>query len=473
MRRGPKTPTARKRRASLNVEHKVAKVVAERKVKSRRRVVATADGWEVLPDGYYLHWVGSTDGPSAFAQLDNDYVPRGASRAQVFSALMPESTISTLLEARLDDYGETIFANLDMTISCVFHYFAVRMLLQGNKRPSVGVGLRDAIKEVTSLLKSLTGKNAIGVHKFEALLHGFVVFPESEEHKGEERLWMEGARRCVMEMGDTFALDEKLFRFVGRHCWVRKVPPKPDKLGLWHYQGNVQLSFNDHSLMVYTRTHALNTMRDEHIPITDIIDDCITDIKAKQGRPTRHKAKVRTVVFVDSYYGTPTSLKMLSDAGVRYTAKVQRDRFEPIADLVEKYLEQAGDCAYAYNSSTHASLSAWWHPDNESSSYLLSTAMARTKGRIPAKSTPGADHYKNGFSFCDTFNKELRKERRWPFVFKKGEVPPAHRSCFDFLFLSLLVNSWFLHFEVQIGDEELEPFASFVQELAAELLNKY
>ena len=58
----------------------------------------------------------------------------------------------------------------------------------------------------------------------------------------------------VVSLGEVLCCDEKLFRFTEMGGIVRKVPSKPARIGIWHYQGVVTLP-NEDPLLVYTRTH--------------------------------------------------------------------------------------------------------------------------------------------------------------------------------------------------------------------------
>ena len=57
----------------------------------------------------------------------------------------------------------------------------------------------------------------------------------------EEEILSSRFSNAIKSLGEGFSGDEKLFRFTGPSGYVRKVPNKPAKVGLWHYQGVVQL----------------------------------------------------------------------------------------------------------------------------------------------------------------------------------------------------------------------------------------
>ena len=77
---------------------------------------------------------------------------------------------------------------------------------------------------------------------------------------------------AIKSLGQTFAGDEKLFYFTGRHGWVHMVKNKPARLGLWHYQATALLE-NGLPFLFCTRAHAVDLNRKEKIPTHNVVEE--------------------------------------------------------------------------------------------------------------------------------------------------------------------------------------------------------
>ena len=60
-----------------------------------------------------------------------------------------------------------------------------------------------------------------------------------------------GLKQIQSALVSTLCCDEKLFRFTGKGRIVRKVPNKPARVGIWHYQAVVTLP-GELPYLVYT-----------------------------------------------------------------------------------------------------------------------------------------------------------------------------------------------------------------------------
>ena len=72
----------------------------------------------------------------------------------------------------------------------------------------------------------------------------------------QERLLNRQLQRMLSSLGEVLCGDEKLFR--GRGGIVRKVPRKPARIGIWHYQAVVMLPTDD-PFLAYTSVHNTST----------------------------------------------------------------------------------------------------------------------------------------------------------------------------------------------------------------------
>ena len=63
-----------------------------------------------------------------------------------------------------------------------------------------------------------------------------------------------------------------MFRFTGMGGIVRKVPSKPVRIGIWHYQGVVMLRNGD-PILVCTRTHKTSSNLGESTQAFEIVGE--------------------------------------------------------------------------------------------------------------------------------------------------------------------------------------------------------
>ena len=71
-------------------------------------------------------------------------------------------------------------------------------------------------------------------------------------------------QRMLSSLGEVLCGNEKLFRFTGRGGIVGKVPRKPARIGIWHYQAVVMLPTDNPFLLILvciTRQEALARAR--------------------------------------------------------------------------------------------------------------------------------------------------------------------------------------------------------------------
>ena len=104
-----------------------------------------------------------------------------------------------------------------------------------------------------------------------------------------------------------------LFRFTGKGGIVRKVPNKPARVGIWHYQAVVTLP-DELPYLVYTRVHNTSANMGENTPTSMIVLEW-ADIIQSFRQPT--------TLAMDSYYLDNNGRQRLLERGVRYVAALK------------------------------------------------------------------------------------------------------------------------------------------------------
>ena len=112
--------------------------------------------------------------------------------------------------------------------------------------------------------------------------------------------------------------DEKVFRFTGRDGIVRKVPKKPARMGIWHYQAVVSLS-TEEPFLAYTRVHNTSENLGESTRTARIVNEW-ADL----------------VLLFDSHQLPAWILTICAkwDAKACFIAAIKPDRFKSFASLL-------------------------------------------------------------------------------------------------------------------------------------------
>ena len=114
---------------------------------------------------------------------------------------------------------------------------------------------------------------------------------------------------ALVSLGETLCCDEKLFRFTGKGGIVRKVPNKPARVGIRHYQAVVTLS--GELPFVYTRVHHTSANTGDRTPTSMMVLEWAEIVKSFQ-QPT--------TLAMDCYYLDNNDRQCLLERGVRCVA---------------------------------------------------------------------------------------------------------------------------------------------------------
>lgn len=213
----------------------------------------------------------------------------------VFMAFFPPDFISDIIAKRKKEFPQffikkaspTRYKSVNLPVDAVYQYFACRVWIQANGKLN-GEGIVDCLQRAKKHLQDENGVQFVGVDRLY-LAHRvfFLRFGEEEEGRLVDLI-----QETVNSLGQCLCCDEKLFRYVGQHGFVRLVPNKPARLGIWHYQCIVQLA-NGSQYIIYTRGHNADKKQGQTIPTADIVQDWLA-IAEEYGN--------NNVLVMDSYY---------------------------------------------------------------------------------------------------------------------------------------------------------------------------
>ena len=107
----------------------------------------------------------------------------------------------------------------------------------------------------------------------------------------------------LLNLGSPVSGDEKLFRSTGNSCYIKLVPSKPSRIGLWMYQLVAQLS-NGLPILIHMRMQAVETVRRERALVHEVV---------RGWRSVIDSFSYRCILVFDSYYFSADSVSVLEE----------------------------------------------------------------------------------------------------------------------------------------------------------------
>lgn len=350
-------------------------------------------------------------------------------------------------------HGSQRKSQMTVSMQLCFDFFAIRTYIQGKQLKKGTV--RSTIAHARNALQELTGKTITGYRKLETF-NGLV---DMEPGSTEVLVLDKNFRSCIGTTGQVFAADEKLFRFTGRHLFVRMVKTKPSRIGIWFYQGVVILR-NTLPFLMTTRAHFLSEDGPSKIVLADVIDDW-TSIASKDNNGC--------ITVMDSYYLSREACHRLRESNKLVLAACNKNRFAAFDRMLSKEAKAPGSTKFAHNPNTGESFTYHNSIHKEIGKKLVySNAFEVKSGKRPNDHRPLYDEYKVSFDGCDRFNFALTG-KTWPFRAGGGGVQGFNSATFDYLFSSSLVNAHHAYLASMRGPTAHISFEYFCTELAKEL----
>ena len=278
----------------------------------------------------------------------------------------------------------------------------------------------------------------------------------------DEKELSDNFEAMISYMGDTLAMDEKLFRYTGNSGYVRMCPNKPAKMGIWSYQAVVFLA-NELPFLVYTKAHlapsALDMTLQTHTVVRDWANIC-------------RRFKSSAVLVMDSYYLFAPGRSILNDSEekVYFIAALKRDRFKKINGFLEPKIEKSGDTAVAFNTSRgEAAVYHWSLDTNVGKKLVMSNAFTVKMGESHRKGClPVYDHYNAGFAGCDQFNQGLHG-KTLPLITKRCRAGSDVKAGYNYLFTCILLNTYHAYLSLNRLGQDVCSFNDVCASLARDL----
>ena len=358
-----------------------------------------------------------------------------SSPAEVFSAIFSREFITSVLEDILKESPDAFTHNVGrgklstapVTPEDVYHAFACRVWIHGRGR-AAGDKAKDAFKNALKWLGERCTERLNGYRKTQLVQNKVYITCGGEQEKRFNRQ----LQSMLSSLGEVLCGDERLFRFFGRGGIVRKVPRRPARVGIWHYQAVVLLPTGD-PYLAYTMVHNTFANAGESTQTANVVNDW-ADIVISFRQPT--------VVCMDSYYLCKVGRENLRQKNVRFIAAVKPDRFKSITTLLTPSVQNTGDSAYAiHGPRNEVAVMHWSRNTNVGKKVTLSNCFTRKNQKKPTDYIPVYDEYNSLFSGCDKFNRQLHG-KSFPYQPPNDTNLAERKNIWNYLFTSVIINVW-------------------------------
>jgi hypothetical protein len=376
------------------------------------------------------------------------------SKLEIFLKFLPLPFINTIMENLSPStwvLNESKKKRIDPKVSTILKVLAVTMRIQAfqvdSKESKAG---KQPLKDAIILARdhfNTTGPpmipgqrypNCPGVDICSKLIGNFHI---QYQHFAE---LSQNFQSILLSLGQFIAGDEKLFHLTGNSGYIRLVPNKPDKVGLWIYECMCQLS-NGLPYMLYLRFQNSDPNIGVSIKTSEILrewKDIVLNI-GKDRVPVGQSPNPACIVVSDSYYMCNTGRAMYATSvpKVNFCASVTKERFAKLAHKVQDLVTKPCQMDGMFNPITGELFVYYWDPEKGvGKKYNLSNCMSRWPGKTKDTTIPAYDEYKSMFSVCDNFNRALH-DRTFPHRKGHAKIPCDQGAVHDFAFSSILQNT--------------------------------
>lgn len=386
---------------------------------------------------------------------------RDSTPYSIFKSFITDEIIDSVLIRAKKEYPNSFsfatsagnFVERTINKQIIQQYLATRIIIQGWKYQNNN-GVRATMKEVKNYLEEKLDTKILGITKMQICHSIFSICKPNEIEKV-----FSNVLNTVVAPGQVSCADEKLFRYTGQHIYVRKVPQKPAKVGLWFYQTVVMLP-GDLPYLVYCRLHDSDKTLQTTVPTTTIIRDWM---KLSQ------KFKNKTVTVMDSYYMTKAGTEVVKEHTGHVIAAVQPKRFLKYYDYLNTKVKQAGQLAVLHNNNTKETMVLYHSPQKEIGKKMVySNCHKKLSTKQPPFEVPVYDEYGSCFNHCDKYNLAIAG-KNFP-IRLGGKNTGLNATIMDYLLVTILVNCWHAYLSLKQLTHHDYPFSSFAEELAEGLV---
>ncbi len=247
-------------------------------------------------------------------------------------------------------------------------------------------------------------------------------------------------RACLRHVGRVMCGDEKLLYFTGDSGFIRLVPSKPDKIGLWFFENCVVLK-GKLPFLIYARLSNANTKMDMAVPAGEVVREW-ADIALSYRGDSRKSCPI--LVF-DSYYMTQEGRRYLNHHKVPFIGSVPAGRCKSLVANLPLLL-QPGDTEACFSVDSKEMLVGHYDIDASvgkkyvlSNNFRHSTFTKSQDGAIPVY-----EEYKVMFNTCDKFNRAFH-DRLFPHRSGGHGVKGEEGHCHKYIMGCILQNVFNLY----------------------------
>lgn len=241
--------------------------------------------------------------------------------------------------------------------------------------------------------------------------------------------------------GRCLAGDEKLLKFTGNSGYIRLVPSKPDRIGLWFFE-LVAILNNGDPYMVHTMMSTSNPSTGDTVPVNAVVKEWASVVNYF----VETKNSIPPILTFDSYYTDGEGRKFLNEKNVKFIGAVNTARFRNLVDQLAEHgahVDKPGQTASIYNPNSNEIFVHHWDLDhNVGKKYVLSNAFNPVPAtRSNAGIVPAYDQYKVMFNGCDKYNRNFN-HRKYCHRAGGGGRSGENGHTFKFLMACILQNTF-------------------------------
>ena len=247
---------------------------------------------------------------------------------------------------------------------------------------------------------------------------------------------------------------------------VRLVPSKRE-IGLWYFELVCLLPNGLPFLLLFSIAEA-DEATNISTPVVVTTGQWLQLIQRHEKPPGG-----QTIIVWDAFYADRATVELYCQQSAPFMCSVKPGRFKDVHELVSADVTKPGEWNAAFNANTNELyVHHWSRHTNVGKKSVLTNTMIRTNTTRRGKKSfliPAYDAYKEMFSICDIFNRNLR-DRSWPLRQggrdKYAEPGVEH----NFAFSAVLQNVFSTYLSINKPDEEYDyEYSAFCTALADEL----
>lgn len=307
-------------------------------------------------------------------------------------------------------------------------FVAICIRMQG-LQGKTSVTLKEAISESRSYFSKY---NVPGLNALKSMIARLKI-----RHKHYDYI-SKRFQSIILDYGQCVCCDEKLFKFTGASKYIRMVPRKPSRVGLWIYEAVGQLS-NSSTFIIYLRLHDSQSAISHSVPVSSIVQDWIDIL-----RNSSIRFNDKTLLVMDSYYMDNTSRAILQSLRpkIKAISALSLHKFQDLKKLTDRNKPSIGSY-YAYENTTTGEILGHYNDIDTSLGERIVLTTSHKIKKIGTKSMkiPVYDDYGSMFNFCDIFNRSLHG-CTWPYRNGSGKRCGELGAIHDFALSCILKNTF-------------------------------